>query len=161
MSYDQIVATVRRIHELREQGADDEAIDLEIAQARALWDRRKEVPFGIQLKWPDDLRAIAVELGFAEPRATARDAAATPAETDDAAIAAGIAAARQLYAVVAQIDREIQSSVSGISDLRVAAAADRIVLTGTAADNTAKSRAGSVAQQIASTATIDNQLVIR
>ena len=134
------------------------------AQAQAIWQRMPATPAGTKLEWPEDVRALAQELGFdAETRVQDRLEEQLDEQIDqhaDDQLAAGIAAARGLYGVVAQIDREIQSSVTGISDLRVAAAGTLVILTGTAADDTAKNRAGAIAAQLAPDATIDNRLVV-
>lgn len=152
---------MRRVLKMREVSAPAELIETEIELAKSLW---KDAPTDAP-PWDSDIQPLAAELGF-DPDTRKQEKLDEFVDEQLEAHAAemfadDIAAARGLYQLVAQIDREIQASVSGVSDLRVAAAGSSIVLTGTAADDVAKLRAGSIAQQHAPTGTtIDNQLVV-
>lgn len=153
---------MRRIIKMREVAAPADMIDTEIELAKSVW---KEAPRDAAPTWDDDLKGLASELGF-DPDTRAKEQLDERIDEELEAhaaemFAADIAEARGLYQTVALIDREIQASVSGVSELRVAAAGSSIVLTGTATDDVAKLRAGSIAQQHAPDGTtVDNQLRI-
>jgi hypothetical protein len=152
---------MRRILKMREVSAPAELIETEIELAKSLW---KDAPTDPP-PWDSDIQPLAVELGF-DPDTRKQEKLDEFVDEQLEAHAAemfadDIAAARGLYQLVALIDREIQASVSGVSELRVAAAGSTIVLTGTAVDDVAKLRAGSIAQQHAPAGTtVDNQLVV-
>ena len=168
---------LRRILAMRAVAGTAELVDTEIAQAQSLWQRMPPAPDGAKFEWPEDLRALAEELGFDREERAAQDRldAQLDARLDEQIdarldeqlvqptveeIEAGTAPARGLHGLTGQIEREIQGSVTGISDIRVTAAGTLVILTGNATDEVAKNRAGTVAAQLAPNATIDNRLVV-
>jgi multidrug efflux pump subunit AcrB len=168
-AYMQLEKALRRVQAMRDAKSSEDAIETEIELARSLWAQVPVTPKGQLLVWDDDIQPLAAELGFdPDTRATDRAKSVLDAIEDriddhiDDKLADDIDLARRAYQLVAAIDREIRASVSGITDLEVAAAGATVVLSGFAADETAKSRAGSIAAQAApASATIENHLVIK
>src|ERR1041385_1348728 len=152
---------LRRIVQMRERSVSADVIETEVELAKALW---REVQSGGPVSWAEELEPIATELGFV-PDAPA------PGPSDsffgrldgaiDDALDEQIGVERKLYQLAATIEREIQGSVTGLMELHVAAVGSTVQITGSAHDETAKSRAGAVAAGLVPAGiTVDNQLVV-
>jgi hypothetical protein len=137
--------SLRRLVRFRVISAPDEVIKKETDLARRWWAQVPLSPAGV---WPEDILAVAKELGF-EPDTRG------PGLTDPA-IAAGIAQASELYRLVAMIEREIRSA-GGIKNLAVTAAGHRITLIGTG-DASASERAFTIAARVAPTFEIESRI---
>jgi hypothetical protein len=175
--YMKLEASMRRIIRMRELSAADDVIDTEIELAKSLWAETPASPGGSSTSWDPDIHPLAVELGFdpdTRPRKPTQSFIARidariderfQAYADEAVEAAASqsfpALARDPRQLAQQIDREIRSAVSGISDLRVAAAGTTVVLAGSAADDAARRRAETIASGMVPSATIDNFIVVK
>lgn len=158
-SWTQLEAGLRRLVRLRELRAPAEAIAQEIELARDLWSRLPPPPFGMKVAWPEDVRAVARELGFDGTPPGASGAGAAAAMTDPA-IAEGVRRASALYAVVAAVSRALEEAglVEGLS---VVAAGNAIELRGVAADGRAREEAGAMAARVAPGHAMENRIEVR
>lgn len=141
-AYQQLEDVLRQMVQLRASGASPAALAALENEAWELWEQVPPTPAGAELVWPQDIAAIADELGFGYEDISAE---AEPLSDD---LAAGIAEASRLQKLASQIDAAIVE-VGGVGNVRVACSASRIVITGIAADDDARDQALLVAAKLA------------
>ncbi len=142
--------SLRRLLRFRELDAPADVVDAELQLVKRFWTHVPPLYEGARRVWPQELEALAKELGL-EPDPRPR----LPVPPD---IAAGVAQASAQYAAAARVHQAIEEK-AGVEDLNVSGSSEGLVLTGRVKDAAAKELAGEIAAELTG-AKVTNELVV-
>lgn len=151
-AWQRLTDCLRALAKLRAAGVPESSFDiaLKIQLAKGFWKAIPPAPLESDYVWPEDIRALAVELGFHPDQ--------RPRPATDPALAEQLAKAGAIQTTAARVAKFMEEA--GILDPEVSVTPTRISLHGTASSEAERERATQIAAEQAPGLKITNHIVV-